>query len=88
MLGVVDYGSLTKEQKSKALRAINLIKEKRDGKIKGRCCSDGSGQRKYVPREEASSPTITRVEVNIIKAYSSKKNCSRVPDSTGNNLCV
>ena len=58
VLGVVDYGSLTKEQKSKALRAINLIKEKRDGKIKGRCCSDGSGQKKYVPREEASSPTI------------------------------
>eukprot|EP00957_Ditylum_brightwellii_P159016 12103062-Ditylum_brightwellii.AAC.1 len=53
VLGVVDYNSLTKEQKSQALRAINLIKEKRDGKIKGRCCSDGISQRKYVPREEA-----------------------------------
>ena len=49
VLEVVDYDSLTGEQKSKALRAINLIKEKRDGKIKGRCCSDGSGERKYVP---------------------------------------
>ena len=59
VLGVVDYDSLTTEQKAQALRAINLIKEKRDGKIKGRCCSDGSGQRKFVPREEASSPTIS-----------------------------
>ena len=40
------------------LRAINLIKEKRCGKIKGRTCADGSSQHKYVPREEASSPAI------------------------------
>ena len=59
VLGVIDYDSLTAEQKAKALRAINLIKEKRDGKIKGRCCSDGSGQRKFVPREEASSSTMS-----------------------------
>ena len=39
VLGVIDYDSLTAEQKAKALRAINLIKEKRDGKIKGRCLS-------------------------------------------------
>ena len=58
VLGVVDYDSLTEEQKARALRAINLIKEKRDGKIKGRCCSDGSSQRKYVPREEATSQTL------------------------------
>ncbi|GFH56495.1 hypothetical protein CTEN210_12971 [Chaetoceros tenuissimus] len=59
VLGVVDYDSVTAEQKAKALRARNLIKEKRDGKIKGRCCSDGSGQRKFVPREEASSSTMS-----------------------------
>ena len=36
---------LTGEQKSDALRAINLIKEKRDGRLKGRTCADGRKQR-------------------------------------------
>jgi hypothetical protein len=40
------------------LRAINLIKEKRSGKIKGRAVADGSETRKYIPREEVTSPTI------------------------------
>ena len=58
VLGKVDPTTLTQEDKRKALRAINLIKEKRCGKIKGRTCADGRPQRAYVPREEASSPTI------------------------------
>jgi hypothetical protein len=59
VFGRLDPESLTHEQKHKALRAINLIKEKRCGKIKGRTCADGSTQRKYVPREEATSPTLS-----------------------------
>ena len=44
-----DPKKLTKEQKRKALRAINLIKKKRDtGKIKGRMAADGSRQRVYI----------------------------------------
>ncbi len=58
VLGRLDPDSLSPEQKRKALRAINLIKEKRDGKLKGRTCADGSSQRGYVPREEALSPTL------------------------------
>ena len=49
---------LTIDNKRRALRAINLIKDKRCGKIKGRTCADGRPQRAYTPREEASSPTI------------------------------
>jgi len=52
--------------KRRALRAINLIKEKRCGKIKGRTCADGSSQRKYVPREEASSPTIALESLMVL----------------------
>jgi hypothetical protein len=59
VLGRLTPESLTPEQKRTALRAINLIKEKRCGKLKGRTCADGSTQRKYVPREEASSPTLS-----------------------------
>ena len=30
------------------MEAVNLIKEKRDGKIKGRTCANGSKQRQYL----------------------------------------
>ena len=54
----VNPDELTSDEKHKALRAINLIKEKRCGKIKGRTVADGRPTRKYIPREEATSPTI------------------------------
>ena len=37
--------TLPGQQKRRALRAINLIKEKRCGKLKGRTVADGSVQR-------------------------------------------
>ena len=37
------------------------LKRKRCGKLKGRTCANGAPQRKYIPREQASSPTL-RVE--------------------------
>ena len=40
-----DPSKLTREEKSRALEAVNLIKEKRNGKIKGRTCADGSKQK-------------------------------------------
>ena len=52
------YDDLTEDQKRKALRAINLIKEKRNGVLKGRTVADGRGQRGYVPQEEATSPAL------------------------------
>ena len=42
----------------RALRAVNLIKEKRCGKIKGITSTDGSCQRTYILQEEATSPNI------------------------------
>ena len=36
----VDPSTLTQEQKKSALRAINLMKEKRDGRLKGRTVAD------------------------------------------------
>ena len=41
------FYELTKEQRRKALRIVALIKEKRDGIIKGKICADGRPQRKY-----------------------------------------
>ena len=51
--------ALTRETRAQALRCINLIKEKRCGKIKGRTCADGRPQRKLYERSETSSPTAS-----------------------------
>jgi hypothetical protein len=49
---------LTPEQRRGALRAINLIKEKRTGVLKGRTVADGSIQRSLYNKAETASPTI------------------------------
>jgi hypothetical protein len=49
---------LSKEQRRGALRAINLIKEKRTGQIKGRTVADGSVQRTLYDKADTASPTI------------------------------
>ena len=50
---------LTREQLSKAMRIITVIKEKRSGILKGRSCVDGRPQRAYISKEEAASPTTS-----------------------------
>jgi hypothetical protein len=55
----IDPKTLTKEQRKGALRVINLITEKRDGKIKGRTVADGSPQRTLYERHETASPTLS-----------------------------
>jgi hypothetical protein len=72
VLGRLTPENLTHEQKRNALRAVNLIKIKRDGRVKGRACADGSTQRQYVPRDEASSPTLSLealMALLLINAY-------------------
>ena len=61
----VHYYTLTNEQRKKALRLVQLIKEKRCGKIKGRTCADGRPQRAYIPEEEATSPTAANESILI-----------------------
>jgi len=55
----VDATELTGKQKQDALRAINLIKEKKCGKLKGRTCADGRSQRGLYTKEQTTSPTIS-----------------------------
>ena len=50
----------------KALRIINLIKEKRDGRLKGRSVADGRPQRELYTKDETSSPTATPESVLLI----------------------
>ncbi len=56
----MDPKSLSLEQKLKALDAVNLIQEKRDGRVKGRTCANGSKQHKFLKENESiASPTIS-----------------------------
>ena len=50
---------LTPKQRAQALRAINLIKEKRDGALKGRSCADGRPQKALYAKEDSASPTVS-----------------------------
>ena len=59
MYQAVDPKSLTRAQKLAALRAINLIKEKRDGRLKGRTVADGRPQRTLYDKSETVSPTVS-----------------------------
>ena len=55
----IDASTLTYEQRKSALRAVNLIKEKRTGQIKGRTCANGRPQRKLFTKEQTASPTVS-----------------------------
>ena len=50
--------SMTREQKSAALRYLMYISKKRCGRIEARGCADGRKQRSYMTKEETSSPTV------------------------------
>jgi hypothetical protein len=48
---------MTMLEKKRAMESLIFLNEKRDGTIKARMCANGSTQRAYISREEASSPT-------------------------------
>ena len=54
----VDPTKLTKAEKLAALRALNLVKEKRDGVLKGRTVADGRPQRNMYDKSQTASPTV------------------------------
>ena len=56
---------LTFEQRTKALRSINLVEQKRTGKIKGRSVADGSTMKDWYPKEETTSPTVTTEALKV-----------------------
>jgi hypothetical protein len=55
---VLDPLKLTFDEKMGALRALNLLKEKRNGDLKGRTVADGSKQKGMYPKSKTASPTV------------------------------
>ena len=53
----ISINEMTPLEKKRAMESLIFLNEKRDGTIKSRMCANGSTQRAYISREEASSPT-------------------------------
>ena len=77
-LGVFEgayFHLLTPEQRKEALRLVQLIKEKRCGRIKGRTCADGRKQRSYIQPEDATSPTVSSDAVLLSCMWDAHEGC-------------
>ncbi|KAI2512761.1 Reverse transcriptase (RNA-dependent DNA polymerase) [Fragilaria crotonensis] len=55
----IDPNTLTRKQRKEALRAINLLKEKRDGSLRARTVADGRPQRSMYDKSQTASPTVS-----------------------------
>ena len=60
-----DPTMLSRAEKVKALSSLMFLKEKRSGKLKGRACVNGSPQRAYIHKEDASSSNVANESVFI-----------------------
>ena len=63
VFGSQDPTITSRQEKYRALRAVNIIEEKRCGKIKGRMCAGGSYQCTYISWEEVTSSAIAPEEL-------------------------
>ena len=69
------WHELTEEERASALKYLMYLKEKRDGRIKGRGCADGRPQRLYTNKADSSSPTASLAGVMmtcVIDAYENR----------------
>jgi hypothetical protein len=57
------WRELSHTQRQMVLESHMFLKEKRDGKTKGRTVAGGNKQRGYIPKEDASSPTVATESV-------------------------
>ena len=53
------WRDLTTAQRKTVLESHLFLKQKRDGKIKGRTVASGNQQRDYISKEDVSSPTVS-----------------------------
>ena len=76
----IDVDSLTEQDRQQALDAVNLIEQKRDNRLKGRTCANGSKQRYYLDEfESVASPTVgleSLMTTLMIGAYEGRKTIS------------
>ena len=55
------------------MATIFFLTQKRDGRIKGRACADGSKQRTFMTKEEAASPTVSMETMSLTSVIDAKE---------------
>jgi hypothetical protein len=68
----VDVNDLSTKERQQALESFFLV-EKRDVKVKGRTCANGSTQRGYINKEDAASPTVATESIAITATIEAKQ---------------
>ena len=61
----LSVSSLTPSEKEKAMDALMLLTEKRDGTIKGRMVYNGKPTRMWTDKEDSASPTVSLESIYI-----------------------
>ena len=69
--------SLNPVEKSWVMESLIFLTQKRDASIKSRHCANGSMQRRYMGREEVSSPTVS-TESTLLTAVIEAHECREV----------
>eukprot|EP00978_Attheya_sp_CCMP212_P042400 scaffold257852_cov32-Attheya_sp.AAC.1 len=64
---------MSDEDRKRSLQYLMFLKKKSSGQIKGRGCADGRKQRKYTPKEDASSPTVAIESVMLTSVIDAKE---------------
>ena len=70
---LIKVEELMQKERARAMESLLFVMEKRDGRIKGRFCANGSTQSKYVDRDEAASPTVTTESIFITSVIYTKQ---------------
>jgi len=64
----ISIQTMTQQEKRRAMDSLIFLVEKRDGRIKARTCANGSTQRSYIEKEDATSPTVLTEAILITAA--------------------
>jgi hypothetical protein len=67
------WHQLTKEQKGRVLESHLVLKQKKDGTVKGRAVAGGNKQRDYISKEDASSPTAAPKSILLISVIAAEE---------------
>jgi hypothetical protein len=69
----ISIEEMTKLERKRAMESLVFLTEKRDETVKVRVCANGSSQRAYISREEASIPTAASEAINTTGGLTQNK---------------
>ena len=69
----INPSNMTTTERKRAMESLIFLTEKRDGTVKARTCANGSIQRDWMTKEDATSPTATLESVIITSVIDAKE---------------